>query len=426
MEPDLAYPLVMEAIRKESNPWVLSSMAGLLGIKGKMDRSAALEMTLELIHHPSQRVVGNALLALVSLNPSRGVEEARAHLESEDPRLRTSAIMATFAADPERAWSQVLNMLSAKEVWMRASGSFLAAKLNHPDSERALLEVLTKEEDPDLVRQTLSWFGRCGTEACLESLELISRLGEQNFRAAAQASLEQVRTRLGSASPEPNVVPPNLLESGFHLTAAIPVIAPSVSAVEEDEFSSASSEDLLRNLVNQELDQPVRPEKPLQSSASTAPPTLVGMERWEALARKGSWLMLGAIVSMGSFLWFSPRIPSPSPSPPPKPLPNSQVGQTQSSIQGVQLQDGKIDLNQLPRAGQLGTWSGKILKSDPRKLLLEVLPGISLRFYLQQDLRPPPPPGSHIHLKGKVYRKSRSGITLTVGAELTPAPPSHP
>lgn len=224
LAPEVAFPPLVEAIREEPDHWVLSSMVSLVGLKGTGHRKEAAELATAMLTHTSPRVAANALLALFALEPELGVPAARERLSDEDPRMRASAVMATYTSDSDLAWRHVLEMLESEKVWMRTSGSYLAAKLSHDDSERALLEALTKEDDPALVLRTLTWFGRQGSVACVDTLELIARLGEERYRPAAAKSLHEVRERIRTqASPE-RPLPPQVLESGFHLTNAIPVI----------------------------------------------------------------------------------------------------------------------------------------------------------------------------------------------------------
>jgi hypothetical protein len=429
VDPEMAFPLALEAVQREDHPWVLSTLTSLIGLKGEAQPEEALECARKLLAHPSPRVSSNALLALLSLNPSEGVKEARERLEEDDPRLRTSAIMATYTSEPELAWTQVLAMLEAEDIWMRTSGSFLAAKLNHDDSERALLEALVREQDPSLVLRTLDWFGRSGTEACLERLELIAHLGEQQYREAALKSLEQVKERVQTHAPPDRTVSPAVLESGFHLTGVIPSLTPALMPT-EDSLDSPSSEDLLRNLVRQELIRPQLEgdngyESPPGGTEKSDGASTDSPNKARGLSRLATLAIVTGALSLGVFLGFrgtqppapgapgptatAPRAPPPPSAPPP--IPTSRPTE-------VRLVGGRLDLNRQPSAGKRGLWKGRLVQLSGRQLDLEVGDGIPMRFLLQEDLEAPGPKGTEVLVSGIVARKARAGITLTSGVQL--------
>lgn len=454
-----AYPPLMEAIREESDNWVLSSMVSLVGLKGTGHVTEAAEVAAAMVGHTSPRVAANALLALFALDPARGVAAARARLEDEDPRMRASAVMATFTDDPDLAWAQVLDMLDSQQVWMRTSGSYLAAKLAHDDSERALLEALTQEDDPALVLRTLTWFGRSGTASCVDTLELIARLGEERYRPAAQRSLELVRERLRTHTNPERPLPPQVLESGFNLTNAIPVMAedadghPTVRTTDEQEAVAArplsnspvapfatgpeaepeaapedvgsishSTDTFLKSMVDEELEGPI-PEPPPSSppptrstSMAVAVPRAGGGDHLESLAKLGSLVLLlfiglVGIHALSGGMDRGERGPETSAEAPQK----SPVGE----LSPVRVQDGKLDLNSQPRAGTEGRWNGVVSEARDRRLVLLTDAGVHVPFALQESLDLPPE-GQRIFLVGKVYRKARAGITLTPGARWMP------
>lgn len=451
VEGEVGYSITLEAIQREEHPWVLATLTSMLGLKGVQDRERATEVGRKLLAHPSPRVGSNALLALLSLAPEEGVAEARKHLDSPDPRMRTSAIMATFTSDPDLAWSHVRTMLESEEIWMRTSGSFLAAKLDHPDSERALLDALTKEEDPTLVLRTLDWFGRSGTEACLERLELIAHLGEAQFREAATQSLEQVRARVQTDAPPDRPVSPAVLESGFHLTGVIPRQSPHLPPVSpsSDGLEAPSSEDILRDLANQQLIPPELPEE-----ASSAPADRGSRLSSMFMVPAAAFLALGILFgtgllplprgvsqALGAALSSLRQAPPPSlpvagdpdlPSDPedpedpdlgeePTPAPRRILPVPSAPLE-VDLRDGRVDLNRQPAAGKMGHWVGTLQKPSGQRLVLETAEGIHLRFLFQEPLEEVPGEGVRVRLVGQVFRKAREGITLAPEARLETLP----
>jgi hypothetical protein len=453
-----AFPPLLAAIREEPDHWVLSSMISLVGLKGKGQGPEAAEVAAAMVRHTSPRVAANALLALFALDPARGVAAARERLDDEDPRMRASAVMATFTEDPDLAWSRVLDMLASDHVWMRTSGSYLAAKLAHDDSERALLEALVKEDDPALVLRTLAWFGRSGTAACVETLELIARLGEERYRPSAQRSLVAVRERIRTHTSPERPLPPQVLESGFNLTNAIPVISedslgnPIVRTTDEQDAIEAASlanspvtpfgagqpqpeegdgeaetssisrstDTFLKSMVDEELDGPIPPPAPPRStSLNVAAPVAAQGDRLESLARTGSLVLLLLIGLVGAHALVSAsgrteRRPDPAP----EPATRGPVGE----LTAVRVLDGRLDLNSQPRAGTEGRWVGVVSEARERRLVLLTDAGVHIPFWLQEAVELPPK-GNRVILAGKVYRKAREGITLAPGARLVPDAP---
>jgi HEAT repeat protein len=482
LPPEHSFPLLLEAIeRPEEDPWVLSSMVSLLGLTG---RPEVTDLLARLSDHSSPRVAANALLALFAVAPSRGVEAARDHLEDADPRMRASAVMATFTAEPELAWEQVLEMLRSEHVWMRTSGSYLAAKLDHEDSEQALLEALLKEDDPAIVIRTLKWFGRCGTDESVDTLELLAKLGDPRYRAHAQASLEQVRERLAKDAKPHRERPAAIIESGFNLqdtlqgarsaeevralaeaaraAAAEAKAAAAAAAAEEGEDSDTelegdvegeaegeeleepvsedgvlSSSSLLQAMVDDELEgqvpEPVSSEelvsedvdssRPARTSTATvamAVPSRDGGFDSQRMAKAGAALIVvvsGALLLHIAYSWTSAP---PPPSTPPKPTTRPKSAATQ-----VKVVDGKVSINSLPRAGQVGTFEGLVASTSKTQVVLDLDAGARITFHLQESLENLPARGTPVRLVGRVFRKRRGGVTLMPGASLVKTTPEE-
>lgn len=475
LAPEHSFPLLLEAIEKpEEDPWVLSSMVSLLGLTG---RPEVAELLASLSDHPSPRVAANSLLALFAVDAPRGVEAARHRLEDPDPRMRASAVMATFTVAPDLAWKQVLEMLTSEHVWMRTSGSYLAAKLNHEDSEQALLEALLKEDDPAIVIRTLKWLGRCGTEDSVDTLELLARLGDPRYRAHAQASLEQVRERLAKDTKPRRERPAAIIESGFNLqdtlqgarsaeevkalaeaarAAAAEARAEAAAAEAEgndpepdDELEEAISQDgvlrssrLLQAMVDDELEgqvpeppeaddgdeevsQEVEPSRPARTSTGTVAMSVpLGGGGWDPqrLAKAGAALVVLAVVSLVShagYTWSSRPPPSAAP------VPTSPGTRQASRATKVKVVDNRVDLNSLPGAGKLGTFLGLVAEATSTRVVLDLDEGVRVTFLLQESLENLPDRGTPVRLVGRVFRKRRSGITLMPGASLVAMRPEE-
>lgn len=471
LPPERSFPLLLEAIeRPEEDPWVLSSMVSLLGLTG---RPEVTDLLTQLSDHPSPRVAANALLALFAVAPARGLEAAKGRLQDEDPRMRASAVMATFTAEPDVAWEQVLEMLRSEHVWMRTSGSYLAAKLDHEDSERALLEALLKEDDPAIVIRTLKWFGRCGTEESVDTLELLARLGDPRYRAHSQASLELVRERLAKDAKPHRERPAAIIESGFNLADTLQGArsAEEVKALAEaaraaaaearaeaggldpdsmDDLVEEPSEDgvlksssLLQAMVDdeigddeiesseaaegtregdQEASEEVDSSRPSRSAAvGMAVPSTGGGWDPQRLAKAGAAVVVvaaGALVLHAGYSWSAAT-------PPPPPPTRAATRAATTKATPVKVVDGKVSMNSLPPAGRMGSFEGLVAKATNTRVVLDLDAGARVTFHLQESLDTVPKRGTPVRLKGRVFRKRRTGVTLMPGASLLPVPPDE-
>ncbi len=339
--------------------------------------------------------------------------------------MQASAAMATFTADPELAWAQVVSMLRSEDVWTRASGSYLAAKLPHPDSEVLLLETLLKEEDPALVLRSLSWFGKCGTAACVANLELLSRLGDPRYRATAQASLKKVKKRIASASPAQRGPATPDLESSLnsHDTLhgarsrkeiAALVAAAKASAADAQTLESTAPEMGASTL--EDLAEKANAPAP-ESESPSANPKEKSPTPSKAFAGIGvALLVLVGAWGGGRFWKESPPEPPPTPSVPAVIAPPITV---------LHEKNGRIDMNRQPRAGKEGRWVGKVIKYAERSLVLSTESGFDLPLEFQKKLALEAWKGKQVLVSGKVFKKGRQSISLMPGATVqayTPDP----
>lgn len=429
LAPEVSLPLVLAAIeRPEEDPWILASLVSVLGLAGS---EGQLDLARGYLQHESHRVASNALLALFALAPQEGVEEALKRLKDPDPRMRTSAIMAAFRSEPEAAWAQIADMIRSPKVWLRTSGSYLAAKLSHPKSEEVLLESLVQEDDPGLVQRTLRWLGKSGSRAAIPTLELLANLGDPRYRGIARQSLDELEARLEAQVGQAiSLVFPEAEDRPISLTESLvaPVGTDFFTPVKEDVVETFTARTMLG--VNSEIHTPE--ELPHSSPTPESPTEPEAPERVSWTHRLGldpkdpdrhlkvvkntagglGFLIFGLLIHILVFR----KEPVQE-----KPKMKSQIEtRSQARSQPVRVQpelvDGRLDLNSLPGAGRTGVFFGTLRTVLPDRIEIATPEGVVLRLLLSEPLSSPPPSGEPLTLTAKIRKKSRQGIELAPGA----------
>ncbi len=477
-----ANALLVAAInRPEKDPWILAT---LIAVLGNIGGESAAEEAAALLDHPSPRVAANALHALHRAEPETAALAAASRIDSEDNRIRANAILALFPSQPEVAWERVRGMLASGDEWMRASGCFLAAQLDHPEAEAALLGLLVLEKDPELVARAVEVLGAKGTSASSGVLLYLakSRLGA--LSALAEKALAAVRTR--DPCPEPEILEkarefqaarhraaPSGDASGV-LKAPLPVRPPpsqpspppASPPAAQPGTGSGESVDLLANLVAEVVPTPTAPATAPTAVPATPPATVApaapapgppeGDEEEDpdapfetsalmrkpaataafAIARKpdedplspeklrrvaGGIAGFLGVIALWTWATSTPR-PPPRPATPPAEVAPGGTSRLGTTVP-IRVTEGRVDLNSQPAAGQKGTWQGVVQEVSARRLVLAFEGGSRLAFRFPEDLKNPPRPGKVVAVQAVVYKKGRAGIEVIKGAHVEEANP---
>jgi len=149
-DPELA-SVVRKHLPGETDPFVLATMASVLGRRGNADDGPLLH---SLLDHADQRVVANALESLRRLRVPVSGEEVARLLESGDGRVRTNAIALLSSVDVMKAHELLEALAGSAEAPQRAGVAHLLGELvEYPRALELLLSMIAREEQTSVLKQ---------------------------------------------------------------------------------------------------------------------------------------------------------------------------------------------------------------------------------------------------------------------------------
>jgi HEAT repeat protein len=184
---------LLEALKQEQDPWVISMMAKAIGSLGGVPQVPDL---LPLLEHSNHRVVANAIEAIEMLDDPERETHLGVFLDSPDNRVRANAVKALYPVAPQRAVATLRSMAINHRPWMRASAIFCLKILDDPACEPILLEMLLEEYAEDLLRQLLDALMVRGSEISVGTLGVLiedrSEGREDELRTAQKVLAEKL------------------------------------------------------------------------------------------------------------------------------------------------------------------------------------------------------------------------------------------
>lgn len=194
-----AVPLVRQSIQIEWDPFVLATMASLLGRLG--DRSDA-QVLVGLLRNLDPRVVANALEALALLEVPLEAAMMVPFVAAEDARVRVNALAILSRTEAGRALEAIESRVRSADVAERAGMAYLLGDMGREARALALLvDRLGEEPAGQVLRQIGAAIhkhvGSAGAMAVIPPLVALRNRLDGERRAIVEALLAEIATAAG-------------------------------------------------------------------------------------------------------------------------------------------------------------------------------------------------------------------------------------
>lgn len=229
-----AVPALLELLRSDRDPWVLSAAARAVGALGEARHVGALQ---PLLSHQDTRVVASTLEALGELGDEVAFSLAVPLLSSDDHRVRAAALTIVYRLDPEQALGVLRAMVHSHLESMRASALYCLENLPMADAVPLLWEALIGEHVRGLVLKivgllqedrsprsigALSWAARDDGDAVRREIAQVALSGIVDQLDLSEAWIAEARNEFEKAlqTRSPHAVPVRRDREGTPSSAA--------------------------------------------------------------------------------------------------------------------------------------------------------------------------------------------------------------
>lgn len=235
-----AVPVIKARIPLEADPFVLATLASVLGQLGERVDAPVL---LPLLDSRDARVVANALDALNRMEAEAPVEQVRDLIHAADHRLRLSALALFARTDPVNALLALPPLIGENHPTLTGGIALLLGDLgNQPLATDLLLDLLADEERPHILRHITEALKRHADAAPERVPEITRRLLEA--RAGSPAHTVPVLTSalqaLGVTELPPVAAPPTPPPPVGKLSAQVTAPMPRPDGLEPPPVASQS------------------------------------------------------------------------------------------------------------------------------------------------------------------------------------------
>lgn len=194
-----ALTAIRARIARERNPFVLATMASVLGrCGGDADKS----FLLPLLDDADRRVVANALESLYRLRVALPLNRLILLLKDGDVRVRANALVLASLADPDRVLQLVERLIAHPDPTVRSAVAHLLGELSARDqATRLLVRMLAIEQSVPILKHLAVGLKKHITlENVNDHLGEVASLGDQCTGAKLallKASVQEIATELG-------------------------------------------------------------------------------------------------------------------------------------------------------------------------------------------------------------------------------------
>jgi HEAT repeat protein len=193
--------LALARLDVETDDWVLATLIRAIGRLGSAIHVPRIQRFLN--HHSSSRVVANTVEAIASLDPEAGFTLLVPLLSADDSRVRSCAIGAMITVEKEAALGTLVAMSKGPRATTRDAAIHCLNKLEEPEAEKILTDMLLVETEAPLVPRILEALAKKATRSTLVRLApIVAREPNRAHRDAIAQLVRDVVARLGTPQAE--------------------------------------------------------------------------------------------------------------------------------------------------------------------------------------------------------------------------------
>ena len=147
LNPDNSFlPIIISAIKSETNDKIISSMIKIIGKLGGND-DKCIKIIISYLNNSDIRIIANAIEALDIIGSIKTIPFLVPFLSSEDNRIKANSIKALSKFNRAEMINILSKMIKSQEIWMRDSAIYALGNIKCDESIELLKEILHNDNN---------------------------------------------------------------------------------------------------------------------------------------------------------------------------------------------------------------------------------------------------------------------------------------